>query len=212
MHVSKKVVVAIVLAFAVLSGAFVYSLLQVQHQTVSVEEQGDISSTVVVGEIDVNCYQWVDGEVLGVAKTTHDWGMVLIGGEGEYYSENLVIKNEGDEAVSISFSNDLDPALGMTPTWRIEVSVGAEWRWGIIDDSGVVTWLGQDDNLHSYTLPNLGAGETFGFRHPDPVSADPPTQWELRCFGHVQMVLQYTADPTYGTHCYNHIIHATELP
>ena len=212
MQIGKKGIVAIILCFAILAGGLVYSQLQVQHQTASVKEQGEISSTVVVGELDVECYQWAEGELLGAVKSTHDWGMVLIGGAGEKTGENLVIKNEGDEGVKITFSNDIDPALGLTPTWRIEVSVGAEWRWGIIDDNGVVTWLNQGGSPQSYPLPNLGAGETFGFRNPDPQSADPPTQWGLRCFGHVQMVLQYTANPTYGTFSYNHIIHATELP
>ena len=212
MQIGKKGMVAIILTFAILTAGLAYSLLQVQHQTASVKEQGEIPSTVIVGEIGVNCYQWVEGEVLGVTKTTHDWGMVLIGGAGEKVSENLVIKNEGDEAVSISFSNDLTVS-GLMPTWRIQVIVGLEKIWGYIDDSGVVTWRTPDQQLHSYLLPNLGAGEAFGFLPPEghEKSADPPTQWDLDNFGHVQMVLQYTADPTYGTHSYTETIIATEL-
>ena len=213
MQISKKGIVAIIFAFAILAGGFTYALLQVQHQT-ALKEQGEIPSTVVVGEIGVNCYQWVEGEVLGIVKSTHDWGMVLIGGAGEKYSENLVIKNEGDEAASISFSNDLDTILGLTPVWRIQVIVGLEKRWGYIDDSGIVTWLGSDNLYHSYVLPNLGAGESFGFLPSEATqkTADPPTQWDLKNFGHVQMVLQYTADPTYGTHSFTETIIATELP
>lgn len=212
----QKKIVGLVGIIVILACTTGYALIQVQHQTALLREQGEIQTTTIVGALGVKCYQWTEGETLGAEKTTHDWGMVLIGEAKSYFSESLVIKNTGDALFKLTFGNDLATNLGLTPMWQIEVCVhswinGREYVWATINDDGTFTYF-WSDAWQTRTLLNLQPSVSLGFQSAlgieTLIDVEPDN---IKSYGHLRMVLEATVDPTVGEYTYTTYIHATEV-
>ena len=195
-------VLALVLCFG-----FVYALLQVQHP---------IANQLNVGALGVKVYKWINNTAYGVEKTSHNWGMILIREARTYTSENLVIKNTGDEAIKISYAEDLPDGLGLNPIWQIEVCVYAgvtpEYVWAAINQDGTFTYKKETETF-TKPLMNLQLGVCFGFRpSPNQATNIDPDLNNIKSYGNLRMALVSTVNPTYGVYSYTMTVLGTEVP
>jgi hypothetical protein len=158
--------------------------------------------------LGVDVYDWTTDGTHGSEVNSITYPMILVGSEGiQAPSQNLVIVNTSDNAVNITFTDNLATNLGISPVFLIEVCVyssgsGRQYAWATVNNDGSFSYNSPPYSSNGY-LPSLAPGEILGYEPT--LGTEHVFSGGIATFsalGHIQMAFQVTATPTKGVYSF----------